>query len=249
MRLPRAGEGVVLRALHHLGVHKAFRASGIHVDRYTPHLVRRDLMDSEGVGVVFDVGANTGQYGKQLRSHGYRGRIISFEPVSTAFEVLSEAAALSDDWSCSRLALGDTDGEGVVQVTANSQSSSLLAILDRHASAMQGSQVVSAEDVPLARLDSVAPGLVSPAERLMLKLDVQGFEDSVLRGARRTLERVRVVECEMSFVPLYEGQALVTDIVRELENADFLLIGLFEGFKDQRTGEILQMDGLFVRRS
>jgi FkbM family methyltransferase len=247
MRAPGAGKGALLRTLYRLEAHRALRALGVRVDRYTPHLARRALIDAERVDVVIDVGANTGQYAEQLRAHGYRGRIVSFEPLSAAFSVLAEAAASADGWVCRRLALGAVDGHVPINVAANSQSSSLLAILDRHTSALRGSSTVATEDVPVARLDSVAASHVTPSERLMLKLDVQGFEDRVLEGASRTLERVRVVECELSLVPLYEGQALITDLLQSLAATGFVLVELFDGFRDESTDELLQVEGFFVR--
>ena len=86
------------------------------------------------------------------------------------------------------------------------------------------------------------------SDRVWLKLDVQGSELSVLRGAERTLERVEVVETELSLVELYEGQALLPDVYAHLTQRGFGIWFLEPVFRDSSSGELLQLDGLFARR-
>lgn len=80
-----------------------------------------------------------------------------------------------------------------------------------------------------------------------MKLDVQGFELEVLRGAVRTLEQIEVLEAELSLVPLYDGAPLFGDVVRYLDERNFGLLGREPGFADPRTGALLQVDGLLAR--
>src|SRR5215472_6069643 len=84
---------------------------------------RAILMQRRSIDVVLDVGANKGQFGKQLRGLGYRGRIISFEPLSDAFSALSQTASGDPMWTCHNFALGDLASSATINVSANSHSS------------------------------------------------------------------------------------------------------------------------------
>ena len=96
----------------------------------TDHLLRRaTLMRKREIDLVLDVGANKGQFGLSLRNQiGYRGRIVSFEPLSEAFAELRRIAARDVAWSCHNLALGDETGSATINISANSHSSSLLPV-------------------------------------------------------------------------------------------------------------------------
>jgi FkbM family methyltransferase len=206
-------------------------------------LKRLRLIRDQRIDAVLDVGANRGQWARQLRRQGYAGRILSFEPLADAFVELERAAAGDPAWECRRVALGEADGEAELHVAGNSTSSSLLPMLERHRASAPESAYTGSEPVPAARLDTIAPA----GDRPFLKLDVQGYELSVLRGGERTLARVRAAECELSLVPLYEGQALLTEVVAELDESGLALVALERGFREPGTGRLLQLNGLFVR--
>ena len=212
------------------------------------HVRRARLLHERAIGVVLDVGANTGQYGRTLRADGYSGTIVSFEPLSEAFAELSRRAASDGAWECRRVALGDVDGERELHVARNSRSSSLLPISQRHIETAPESSFVASERVAVARLDSLRADLLGSHARAFVKLDVQGFERQVLDGATEALRQVEAIECELSLVPLYEGQALFSEVVERLDREAFDLVALERTFSDPRTGKLLQLDGLFVRR-
>ena len=202
-------------------------------------------MRDQAIDLVLDVGANQGQWARELRAEGYAGTLVSFEPFAGAFDRLREAAAGDDAWEARRLALGDSTGDAELHVAANAgASSSLLPMSETHVRAAPHAGIVGEERVPVSRLDDVA---LPAGERLFLKLDVQGAERAVLDGATETLPRVRVIECELSLVELYEGQALLAEQLARLSEAGFALWGLQPSFADQQSGRLLQADGLFVR--
>jgi FkbM family methyltransferase len=211
--------------------------------------VRRvKLLRSEGIEMVLDVGANAGQYAGRLRAAGYSGGIVSFEPLAQAFAALERAAAADPGWEARRLALSDTDGEAEIHVSANSWSSSLLDMDERHLASAPESAYVGTERVTTARLDSIWDEVLGQDARPFLKLDVQGFEMRVLRGATGHLDHLAGVQAELSLVHLYEGDSLWRDLVDHLEAYDFELAGLEPGFEDPKTGRMLQADGIFLRR-
>jgi FkbM family methyltransferase len=224
------------RLLHRLGIDVVRYAP-----RNYPQLRRPLLLAEEIIDVVLDVGGSDGSWARGLRRAGYPGRIVSFEPLAASFAVLERAA----DWEIHRVALGDRSGPARLHISANRQSSSLLPMADRHRRAAPESVVVGEEEVEVAKLDDLC--VVRPDERAYLKLDVQGAELDVLRGGARTLESVRVVEAELSTVELYEGQALLGEVVEHLRAAGFELIGLEPSFRDRATGDLLQANGWFRR--
>ena len=97
-------------------------------------------------------------------------------------------------------------------------------------------------------MESVADRYLTPESKLFIKIDTQGFEWQVLDGAHETLQQVRGVLCELSLVPLYDGQRLWRDIVDRLDADGFMLWALQKGFTDPCTGQSLQMDGIFLRQ-
>jgi FkbM family methyltransferase len=233
-------------------VRAALRRAGVDVRRYDAlrdDFARRTrLLAHHRVDVVFDIGANTGQYAEQLRSEGFAGSIVSFEPLSAAFRQLEERCADDPRWQCFRLGLGDDRAELELHIAGNSFSSSVLPMQARHAEASPESAYVGTERVPIDTLDhfvSDNPGLLG--ERTLLKIDAQGYERFILAGASATLPRVIGLQLEMSLVELYEGEQLMHDMVNGLRDKGFALESLEGGWFDPKTGQQLQVDGLFFR--
>jgi FkbM family methyltransferase len=200
------------------------------------------------VDLVFDVGANKGQFANDLISVGYRGRIVSFEPLVDAHRELEKAASRVRSWDVHpRSAIGDTTGEIEFNVAGNSVSSSVLPMLDSHATASVGSAYVGKVIVPVVCLDSVADAYLVRSEKHLIKIDTQGSEWQVLDGATRTLAGATGVFCELSLVPLYEGQKLWLELIARLESEGFTLWSIQKGFTDPRSGRTLQINAAFFR--
>jgi FkbM family methyltransferase len=200
-----------------------------------------------GVDLVFDVGANTGQFAQQIRTAGFKGRVISFEPSSDAHRRLTDAAARDAAWTVhERCALGAEDGTATLNIAGNSVSSSLLDMTATHSAAAPGSAYVAQETTRVTTLDAVAPRYLAAARSPFLKIDTQGFEWEVLSGAARTLPAISGVLCELSLVTLYSGQHLWRETIDRLEKEGFTLWGLQPGFMDQH-GRNLQTDAIFFR--
>ncbi len=192
------------------------------------------------------MGAGIGQFGGWLRDAGYRGRILSFEPVRDAFTGLVERSDSDPAWAAENLALSDRDGESVVNVAGNLWSSSLLPMRERHLKAAPESRYVGQEAVRLARLDSL--GAIGPDDRAYLKIDVQGAEQAVLDGAAGVLDRIVAAELELSLVELYEGQELLPTLHERMRGEGFSLVWLGDAvFRDPASDEILALDGIFMR--
>jgi FkbM family methyltransferase len=197
---------------------------------------------------VFDVGANIGQYGLSLRKCGFTGRIVSFEAIPSVHARLSAVAASDRNWIVAPCcALGRAPGEARINLARNSVSSSLLPMHDAHLQAAPDSRYMASEAVRVERLDDIAQPQLPKNGRLLLKIDTQGYEEEVLAGADRVLENVSSLQLELSVAPLYQGAPSLRRILELCEGLGFQLHGLIPGFHEEKSGRLLQMDGLFLR--
>lgn len=226
--------------------------AGIDIHRYRPdagatgRLARH--LASHAVNLVFDVGANTGQFAGALRNAGYRERIVSFEPLGAAYQHLMATSRNDSAWEIApRMALGDAEGSVEMNVAGNSVSSSALPMLDLHAQAAPGSAIVATEKVGMSTFDAAAAPYFRADSVAFLKIDTQGFEDRVLDGAAGTLERVQGLQLELSTVPLYRGQSLCDTLIARLSDLGFAIWDVSPAFFDSRTGRLLQFDAVFFR--
>lgn len=228
--------------------------AGVEVNWYNPaqsdtaRLFR--LLETHGIDMILDVGANDGGYGKMLRRGGYRGAILSFEPLADVHARLMQAAQDDPAWQVApRMAIGATDGEIAINIAGNSTSSSILTMQSLHESAAPQSRYVGTEMVPLRRLDGVAHPFIEQGKKLLLKIDTQGYEMPALEGARLHLPRIHGIQLELSLVSLYAGQVLYREMIDWLAGQGFELWSVMPGFVDQSSGRMLQMDGVFFRAS
>ena len=197
---------------------------------------------------VLDVGANVGQYGAMLRAWGYPGRIVSFEPQAGAHAALARRAAADPAWQVAPpMALGASNGEVELEVSAESDMSSLLPQSALLRQISPSSAVVRKETVQLCRLDEVAGSYLRPDERVFLKIDTQGYEPEVLAGAGRLLERLAGIQLEMSLVPLYEGERDFRAWLDELARLGFEPYLFLPGYFERKLARQLQLDGVFMR--
>jgi len=234
------------------GIKQLLYAAGFETHRVHPNtsqLARlMAALRAFSIDLVLDIGANEGQFAKELRAGGYSGRIVSFEPLSSAHGRLLQESNCDSAWHVHpRCALGDRSGEIELNISGNSVSSSILPMLASHSSAAPESAYLGQESVPLYTLDSVAHPYLEGAQAPFLKIDTQGYEWHVLDGAQTTLQMVRGVQLELSVVPLYEGQRLWQECVERLGKEGFVLWALDTVFVDPINGRTLQWDGMFFR--
>lgn len=228
-------------------IRRLARRLGYELRQYTPlrslAAAREGLL--EGIDVVVDVGANAGQYGEGLRELGFRGRIVSLEPVPEAFAELERRATADAAWEVVHLAAADSDGELTLNVTSDSRSSSVLRRNERFAD-KPGWAPKETVAVAARRLDGIVDELLRPGERAYLKLDVQGYERHVLDGAGAALRRFEAIELELSVRPLYEGQPSLGEMLPLLAERGFRPVCMEPILLDD-DGLLMELDGLFAR--
>jgi FkbM family methyltransferase len=209
------------------------------------------LLAANEVDLVLDIGANTGQWARELRRAGYAGDMISFEPLPQAHAQLKQNAIGDPNWVVAkRVALGERIAEVEINVAGNSLSSSLLPMLPMHVAGAPHSAYVSSEKTPMVTLDSLIGSVIpSSRKRIFCKLDVQGYEAKVLAGAARLLEQTIGIQMEISLAPLYKGQPLFKEMLESMGRSGFEIFGFIPGFVDPASGRMLQIDGVFFKTS
>lgn len=212
--------------------------------------VVKSLLHLVKPAVVLDVGANIGQYAKRIRASGYRNTIISFEAVPSVHARLVETAGGDPDWIVAPCgALGSESRNVEINISANTVSSSLLPMKEVHRRAAPQSTYVGKQTVSMRRLDEAIAGLITSEGDLFLKIDTQGYEKEVLRGASSLMARIAVLQLELSLTPLYENAPTFSEMVSFTEGLGYELFSLVPGFQDGRTGRLFQVDGFFLRRA
>jgi FkbM family methyltransferase len=235
-------------------IKKLFNKFGLEIHRYhrdddfSVQLIT--AMRKVNIDIIFDIGANTGQFSSELRSKGYSGKIISFEPLTSSREVLIRNTSKDNNWIVhDRAALGNYNGYTNINISKNSYSSSLLPMLNSHLIAEANSKYIGSEKTKIITLDSVSESYLNKNSKLFIKIDTQGFESQVLDGAPKTLKKSMGIICELSLVPLYEGQILWMDMIERLEREGFILWSMKnDNFVDKKEGRLLQIDGVFLKK-
>ena len=206
------------------------------------------MLRTHNVNLIFDVGANAGQFGVLLREIGFDGKIISFEPLSDAREILLNISKNDPLWQIAlQTAIGEENGEIEIQIAGNSQSSSVLDMLDTHVRAAPDSKYIGKEKVALRKLDSIAPDYMDSNSIAFIKIDTQGYETQVMNGAKKLMSQIVGLQVEISLVPLYKGQCLFDEMLKKLKNDGFELWSISTVFSDPNTAQLLQVDATFFR--
>ncbi|HEX9812875.1 MAG TPA: FkbM family methyltransferase [Burkholderiales bacterium] len=207
----------------------------------------RSIVDKFEIDLVIDVGANEGQFARDLRSF-YRGKILSFEPVSSAFEKLATAANSDPNWHVHKLALGSRESTQAINVSTSTVFSSLLKTND-YCARRFGREALGTgnEVVSIRRLDKllydIAPDFES--RRIFLKLDTQGYDTEVFKGLGNKLECVVALQSEVSLIPIYEGMPHWTESIATYERAGFAVVGMFPVTQD--SDRVIEYDCLMIR--
>lgn len=205
------------------------------------------LLSKYSIKTVVDVGANEGQFAvKLMNKNQYNGKIISFEPVTSAFHQLSKNSQKSSNWEVVQSAVGDSIGQVPINISQNSVSSSLRKVNAHTVEAEAGTAIVNTEMVPINTLDNLLK-IHQWQNDLWLKIDVQGFEREVLQGASETLKQAKVVQIELAVIPSYEQSPYLEEIITTMRKSGFLLYSIMNGFRNYKTGQMYEMEGFFIK--
>lgn len=219
------------------------------VPRYPQSEYLRRLLDQFDIECVFDVGANTGQYHDYLRQEvGFRGLIVSFEPHPDCVASLREKQVDDPNWRILDFALGDKEGSLQFNLMSESQFSSFLTPDNaRRPDFSPGNQVVRSVEARVRTLDAVLPELQAQLQlgRPFLKLDTQGFDLAVMRGAQQVAHTFAFVQTEISNIPIYRDIPAMAETVEYFRANGWDLGSLFPTNPEQFPVRV-DFDGYFV---
>jgi|SRR5262245_47968008 len=228
-------------ALHDLGKNNDLRV-------FLPgHL--KALFKRLEINCVIDVGANVGQYALMLRQMGYRGRIVSIEPVSDVFQKLCASAAGDDKWITLNTACGIKEEARPLNVFEETPLSSFLNP-SSNLPLIHTSPIERTETVNIKRLDSLfdeaVQGLENP--RVFLKTDAQGLDLDVIKGAGECVNRIEALQSEISVIPLYVGVPDYLEYLVYCRGLGFEPTAFFPIINSPVGGHLVEFDVVLIKR-
>ncbi len=201
------------------------------------------------VRTIFDIGANVGQFARTISAAFPEARVHSFEPQPGPYAELAKwASTQGGRVDAHRLALGDHEGTIEMNVHVDfSPSSSILKTTELEHSLWPQTRRQSQVSVPLTTLDAfVAREGIALEPEVIVKLDVQGYEDRAIRGAARTLAHARACIVEVCLDALFEGQPTFGGILATLEAQGLKYAGNLDQAQHS-DGHVMYLDAVFVR--
>ena len=206
------------------------------------------IIVGEGVRSIAYVGANVGGTALVLNAAFPGLRLFLIEPVPHVFQTLLENVGSQQNIHCIPMAAGAEEGDCEMYVDSYAMASSLLPYTP---AARKEYPFLGKQDrvtVPVKPLDTILQDCAGDQEIDMVVMDVQGYEDAVIRGAERTLSRCKVVMSELSLEGLYAGSSLFDSVYQALVKRGFRLRHLLNPHVG-KSCQIIQIDGVFVRDS
>ena len=199
------------------------------------------------IRTVLDVGAHTGEFAAEIHAILPQATIYSFEPLRETYDVLVERMSQLPKFQAFHFALGSEASETEIHRSVeHTPSSSILRMDSLHKQAFPFTSKEVPEKIVIKRLDDVA-GDLELADNILIKLDVQGFEDKVILGGPKTIQMAKLLIVETSFESLYVGQPLFDAIYEMVRRMGFAYHGNFSQLLNPIDGNILQADAIFVK--
>jgi FkbM family methyltransferase len=236
-----------MQVYHHL--QRLFALLGIHAEKLAKQ-PRTTVLGLAGrpIDLILDVGANTGQFARAMRGKFPAAHIVSFEPLPEAFADLDAWARADSNATALNIGLGEV--EATLPFYRHIGHSTSSSMLQAHAAGVAAfPQLAGAEltEVPVRRLDDVLDEIGrSAGANTLLKLDVQGFEAQVMRGAAHTLGQVGALITEVNIDPIYEGQAEFRELAGLAQSAGLRYAGNYAQHL-AADGHVVFLDAVFVR--
>jgi FkbM family methyltransferase len=236
-------------------LHRMIQTIGVDINRhpardsFQAHLMR--LFRQQEINCVLDVGANSGQYAQILRGWGYRGDIVSFEPVPEVFAALKKAMAGDARWRGYPWALGEADDELEIHVARGDARASSFLTFNEEGPERWGDdhRVARLARVAVRRLDGVLDEVTShiPSRRLYLKLDTQGFDLRVVAGAGARMAEMLALQTEISQQHYYEGMVQFGEALDRFRNLGYSITGMYPIARKLDGLQIIEFDCVMVR--
>jgi FkbM family methyltransferase len=200
------------------------------------------------IQTILDIGANKGQFAARFRFLFPETWIFSFEPIPEIYEQLCKRFATDSKFKAFNLGIGKESGSIDFFQNEFTDSSSAFPMKGLHIESFPKTSVVKKIQIEIYSLDEVVKS-ISISFPLLIKIDVQGFEEMVILGGKDTLKKASIVIIEVSFYELYENQVFFSSIYDYMQDLGFSYHGNYEQLLSPLDGSILQADAIFLREN
>lgn len=218
-------------------------------DRGLFRLLSKPWLDRRAIRAVIDCGANEGQAARTFRQLFSEAHIHSFEPQPEPATRMKERFSGDEGFWAHQVACGPEAGQLPLRVAEFSPASSLLeSCKPSPTDEVPWCEQPSTLEVPVVRLDAYLADKNLPPGSWLLKLDVQGFELEVLRGAVGLFPSVGVIVCEILLAEFYENQSRIGEIFSFLHSHGFVPVDFDEPIRAPKSQKILYLDVAFAPR-
>lgn len=197
------------------------------------------------IKTIIDIGANNGAYAVEMRKKFPEAEILSFEPLKTCFNNLNEKMAGDNNFKSWNLGLGDKPELTTINKSSFDQSSSFLPMSETHKKIYPKSKSSTQEQIEIQRLDDVLKDKKNQSPTF-IKIDVQGFEDKVIKGGIDTLKNSDIAVIETSFVELYLNQPLFDEICILMSSIGYRYYGDIHKHYEPKSKHLLYQDSIFI---
>ncbi|PYJ79399.1 MAG: hypothetical protein DME22_25500, partial [Verrucomicrobia bacterium] len=215
------------------------------IERFGPHYKPEEHWIARcGIKTVLDVGAHMGEFARRIREILPNAALVCFEPLQEPYAKLVQRFEGQPNFRSIRCALGEQAAQSEFHHNEFTQSSSMLPMAELHKEAFPFTVNEKKEIIEVRTLSEATRDL-NLQDPLLLKLDVQGFEDKVIAGGEEIVARAKIIIVEVSFQNLYEGGPLFDDIYRILKARGFTYHGNFDQLNSPKDGRVLQADAVF----
>lgn len=228
-------------------IKKVLNTMGFDIIRHQDRQTDLSWLQNRNINIVFDIGANVGQFAEEIRHELPDAQIYSFEPVKETYDTLVENFSHDKKFRAFNVGLGSKKESKEIKISAYSLSSSFLPQSKTLETVFPHTKEVGTKTVSVERLDDIWNEVGEPHEGVLVKMDTQGFEAEVIAGGKACLSAASAVLIETSFVEIYSGQPLFDDIYKLLKELGFSYHGSLRAKRHPKTGEVMFEDSIFMR--
>ncbi len=206
------------------------------------------LVKDFNINTIIDIGAHVGRFTLEISRILPDAKIYSFEPIKEVYEESLRNCRNINNFQGFNIALGNFNGNAKIHRNKYLPSSSMLGIEDLHIEAFPFTRETHDEEIVVRKFDDVVieEDLQLDPE-ILIKLDVQGYEDKVIRGGIDIFKKARVIMTEVSYYELYKGQAQFDEVYDQLRNMGFKYKGSINNLFHPTKGLLLSSDAVFVK--
>lgn len=223
---------------------KIIQKTGFDLHRYQKRAQKNDYLKELDIKTVLDIGANVGQFAKEIRGVLPKAKIYSFEPILECYQKLNQNFSEDNNFQSYKIALGEKNEQLSMHKNEYLPSSSILQLSKNHTDLFPHTEKTTLEKIEIKRLDDLNLDL---EKEILIKIDAQGYEDKIISGGEKTFSSAKALIIETSFVELYKGQPLFDDIYNQVRKLGFNYKGSLQEKINKLTGEIISEDSIFVK--